>query len=209
MAALDPAIGYVIKFHLGDDDERERCEKERDVCEQLGKSKLELLKFYGTTEHGILLDYAEHGPVREFLRQCPRPIAKTILIKWARQATEALKFIQANGIYHGEVNCTNFFVDSNLNLKLGDFTSSANDSSVTVENLREDILSLGGALYEMKTGHLSFPDLEEDEREQRLEAGEFPDVSGFILESVILHCWNESEFSEVPTAIDVAGRDIP
>ncbi|KAL4961856.1 kinase-like domain-containing protein [Aspergillus stella-maris] len=163
MAALDPSTGYILKFHLGDDDERERCETEREIYEQLEKSRYErpssLLKFYGSTKHGILLENAEHGPVRKDLRQSrsAKTIDKTTVFWWARQATEAVQFVHANGIHHGDVNCTNFFVDGNLDLKLGDFTSSVNDLAVTAEDLREDILNIGAALYELGTGHLPSP----------------------------------------------------
>ncbi|KAL4948911.1 hypothetical protein BDW69DRAFT_198515 [Aspergillus filifer] len=133
MAALDPATGYVIKFHLGTmtrDNGARRRERSMSSCR------------CRSTDHGILLEYAEHGPVREYLRKSPEPIAKSTLIKWATQGWRLCK--------------------------------------------SEDLLNLDAALYEMERGHLLFPDLEEDEREERLEAGEFPDLSGLVLKSVIL-----------------------
>jgi serine/threonine protein kinase len=81
------------------------------------------------------------------------------LLHWAQQAAEALQFIHANGVCHGDISCTNFFVDKSLDLKVGDFTSSSTGSFVTPQLLQDDILDYGSALYEMAMGHVPFPDL--------------------------------------------------
>ncbi|KAL2794918.1 kinase-like domain-containing protein [Aspergillus keveii] len=128
MVALVPNTKCIIKFPLGDEDECARCDHEREIYQLLETSSherpLSLLRFHGSTSHGILLDYAEFGPVRQFLRESQDSIPTSTLFRWARQAAEALQFLHENSICHGDVNCTNFFLDQHLNLKVGDFTSS-------------------------------------------------------------------------------------
>lgn len=199
MAALDPITGYIIKFPLGDDDELARCDQERRIYHLLKSSIYKrpssLLQFHGSTSHGILLDYAEFGPVRKFIRSSAHPIQISIVLQWAQQAAEALEFVHANGICHGDINCTNFFLDHQLNLKLGDFTSSTD--SVTARDLQEDISNYGSALYEIAIGHPPYPNLSLEEREQRFQAKVFPDLAkAATLKSLILRCWT-SEYTSM------------
>ncbi|KAE8355375.1 kinase-like protein [Aspergillus coremiiformis] len=207
MAALDPDTKCIIKFPLGDDDECARCDHEREIYQLLELSSRErpssLLKFHGSTSHGILLDYAELGPVRQFLRESQDLITISTLLRWARQAAEALQFLHENRICHGDVNCTNFFLDQHLNLKVGDFTSSLVGSRATPQDFQEDISNYGSALYEMATGHLPYHTLSEDEREQKFRQRKFPDLTNVHLKSLILRCWN----AEYTTLVNIA-KDI-
>ncbi|KAL2853201.1 kinase-like protein [Aspergillus pseudodeflectus] len=210
MVALDPITKYIIKFPLGDDDECARCDKEREIYQLLESSPrewpLSLLKFHGTTSHGILLDYAEIGPVRQFLRESQDSIPPSTLLRWARQAAEALQFLHENGICHGDVNCSNFFLDQHLNLKVGDFTSSLVGSLATPQHFQADILNYGCALYEMATGYLPYHTLCEDKREQKLKQGKFPDLTTVGLRSLILQCWDAgyTTLADVMKDIDTA-----
>jgi serine/threonine protein kinase len=213
MAALDPKTGYILKFPLGDDDECARCNQEREVYQVLERSLLprpsSLLKFHGSTSHGILLEYAELGPVRQYLRESHyQPILHSTLLRWAQQAAEALQFIHANGICHGDVNCTNFFLDKSLDLKVGDFTSSSNGLVVTPQDLQDDISDYGSALYEMAVGRVPFPDLRKDEREHRLKQKSFPDLANLELKSVVPRCWygHYNSFAYVLRDVNIAGK---
>ena len=73
MAALDPQTKYIIKFPLGDEDECARCDREREIYQLLEGSPhprpSSLLGFHGSTSHGILLEYTELGPVRQYLAE--------------------------------------------------------------------------------------------------------------------------------------------
>jgi serine/threonine protein kinase len=95
------------------------------------------------------------------------------LLRWAEQAAESLVFIHSEGVLHGDINCGNFCLDRDLNLKLGDFAGSSIDQSLalvcynTTHQLPDDspsatgevriterteIFVFGSALYEMSTG---------------------------------------------------------
>jgi serine/threonine protein kinase len=115
----------------------------------------------------------------------------SILLRWAREAAEALLFVHLNGVSHGDINCTNFFLNGDLELKLGDFTSSFVHSHIPRQDLQGDIRDFGSALFEMATGHLPYPDLSTIEREEALLAKQYPDLTQITaLKSIIVHCWN-------------------
>ncbi|KAL3454397.1 kinase-like protein [Aspergillus insuetus] len=211
MAALDSRTGYILKFHLGDNDECARCNQERDIYQILERSSLprpsSLLKFHGSTSHGILLEYAELGTVRQYLCESPQQlIPPSTLLRWAQQAAGALQFMHANEICHGDVSCTNFFLDKSLDLKVGNFTSSSNGSFVTPQDLQDDISDYGSALYEMAMGYVPFPNLHKDEREQRLKQKSFPDLANLELKYVVLRCWDGhyTRFADVLRDINIA-----
>ncbi|KAL3476420.1 kinase-like domain-containing protein [Aspergillus californicus] len=167
----DPKTKHIIKFPLGDEDECTRCGQEREVYQRLELSPYprpcSLFGFHGSTGHGILLEYAERGPVRQMLHESLYSVPLSTVLRWAQQAAEALQFIHANGICHGDVNCTNFFLGEYLDLKVSDFISAFDNSPATPQAFQEDISNYGSALYEIVTGHLPYEYLSEDEREQR------------------------------------------
>ena len=189
MAALDPTTKHIIKFPFKDE-ERANCNREREIYQRLERSSLprpsSLLKFYGSTDHGILLEYAEHGTLRRYLNGSTPPLPLPTLLSWAKQAAEALQFIHANGIMHGDVDCRKFFITECLDLKVGDFTRS---SDATPEGVRADISDFGSALYEQVTGYLPYPGLPQDEKERMFRQMEFPDLTTVEVKGIIFPCW--------------------
>jgi serine/threonine protein kinase len=196
MVALIPDTQKILKFPVIDEEgERERCDKEKAIYQLLQSSshrRLEsLLRFYGSTSHGILLEYADLGPIRLYLRSLESPLPTSILLRWALEAAEALHFVHLNGVAHGDINCTNLFIHNRLELKLGDFTSSFTYATIPRPGLEADIRDFGSALFEMETGQLPHPDLSVFEREDALDAKQYPDLARVTtLKSVVLHYWN-------------------
>jgi serine/threonine protein kinase len=206
MAALIPNTRIIIKFPVTEEaEERERCDREKSIYQLFQSSSYQrprsLLQYNGDTEDGILLEYAELGPVRLYLQGLAHPLPMSILLRWAREAAEALRFAHLNGVSHGDINCTNFFLNKGLELKVGDFTSSFIHSPIPEHILQEDIRNLGSALYEMATGYLPFPSLSTMEREEALLARRYPDIAQTtILKPIILRCW-KGEYKNVEDII--------
>ncbi|MCJ1246799.1 hypothetical protein MMC30_004008 [Trapelia coarctata] len=217
LVAQLPGTHTVIKFPLGAPDENARCAIEEQVYERFHASKLHrpdsILRYDGKTEHGILLEYAETGTLREFLRNADSAPQPDVLLRWARQAAEALLFSHENNVLHGDINCSNLFLDRQRNLKLGDFAGSSIDGSLaliayssshtlpetsylaaTVDGIaiskESEIFAFGSTLYEMVTGSEPYAGLAEKEVERLYRLRRFPDTTDFsVLGVVILKCW--------------------
>lgn len=164
LAILYPGTRTVLKISHGDPDEDARCELEAQIYDLLSKSQLarpsSLLEYKGRSScgRGILLGYAENHTVRRYLRSHgTQPPDTTVIHRWANQAALALHFLHMNGISHGDVTCDNFFLDKDLNVQLGDFTSSS--LHLGLAQIDDDMFELGLALYEMCTGVQPFKGL--------------------------------------------------
>ena len=135
-----------------------------------------------------------------------------VLLRWARQAAQALLFSHKNGVLHGDISCTNFFLDRHGNLKLGDFAGSSIDGSLSLVcyssthilpdplyfssvadgvaiSTESEIFAFGSALYEMVTGSVPYADLAEEEVERLYILKTFPETTGLVLGRVISNCW--------------------
>ncbi|QKX61636.1 uncharacterized protein TRUGW13939_08788 [Talaromyces rugulosus] len=214
MAALIPDTQIIIKFPVTEQaEERERCDREKSIYQlfQSYKHPDSLLQYHGDTEYGILLEYAELGPVRLFLQGLASPLPVSDLLRWARDVALALQFIHLNGVSHGDVHCTNFFLNKDLQIKLGDFTSSFIHSIIPEDALQEDFRDFGSALFEMETRCLPFPSLSTIEREEALLAGKYPDITQTtVLGPIILRCWKGEykRMEDIIKDIDKAGMFI-
>ena len=99
------------------------------------------------------------------------PLDGNTLLRWARQAAKALAFVHSCGIIHCDVHVANFFLDQDLNLKLGDFGACAIDRGKPLMTYRgthqlwvkeddewrkaisvaSEIFALGSAMFNMET----------------------------------------------------------
>ena len=233
LVARLPGTQMVIKFSLGSEDETARCLVEVSVYERFAKSKYRrpnsILEYYGTTESGILLEYAENGTVRQHLQNlkvCPTEI----VLRWARQLIRALIFSHQNSVLHGDLSCANLFLGRSLDLKLGDFAGSSIDGSPAMVayssshtlpnprglantdqgiaiNVQTEIFAVGSVLYEMVTGHPPYIALSAAEIEKQYRLGKFPSTTSYSLGQVISNCWNlrYQNMSDVLRDIDDTG----
>jgi len=141
---------------------------------------------------------------------------KHVLYRWAKQAAQSLVFSHSCGVLHGDIHCNNFFLDENLNIKLGDFAGSSIDQSPamvcysTTHQLPEiettshtqaevkiseqtEIFAFGSALYEMVTGHEPYAgeELSDTDIERRFRLKMFPETKELkVLGTVVARCWN-------------------
>jgi serine/threonine protein kinase len=174
----------VVKISHGDPDEDARCKIEAQIYDLLRESQhtrpSSLLEYKGRSAcgRGILLGYAENHTVRRYLRRPDTQLpGATVILRWADQAARALHFLHMNGISHGDVTCDNFFLDKDLNVRLGDFTSSS--LHLGSAHIDDDIFEFGLALYEMCTGIQTFRGLffSVDDKRAKFREGISPDLS--------------------------------
>ncbi|KAI9848564.1 MAG: hypothetical protein M1837_007233 [Sclerophora amabilis] len=205
VALLSPTV---LKFPHGDGQETINCDKERDVYETFqGKSApSSILEYRGaTTLHGILLEYAELGNVRQYLQTHSPCLA--VRLRWAQQAAEALVFTHSLGIFHNDINNSNFFLTKQLDLKVGDFGSASLDGrgsslhstthqlpDVDIGTRHTDIFAFGSSLFELMTGNVPYQEMRHDHCgvEDLFRRKIFPDLGNVkALKEVILGCWTQ------------------
>ncbi|KAH8692561.1 hypothetical protein GQ44DRAFT_167676 [Phaeosphaeriaceae sp. PMI808] len=84
IVAVIPNSRRVIKIPHSKPDAHARCEVEAKVYERLkqsrGNSCSTILHYYGRDKRGIILEYAENGTLREYLRTA-RPTSNTLLLR--------------------------------------------------------------------------------------------------------------------------------
>jgi serine/threonine protein kinase len=216
LVARFPHENKIVKIpHGGDLEAHARSAVEVQVYERFERSPnrpSSVLKYFSSSDHGIILEYAENATVRHFLRNQKTLLQERLLLRWAEQAVESLRFSHLEGVLHGDINCGNFCLDRNLDLKLSDFAGSSIDQSLalvcysTTHQLpdaspsatgevriteRTEIFALGLALYEMSTGSEPYKDKDDLEVESLYRRKIFPNVLGIgILGPMILGCWN-------------------
>lgn len=233
LVARFPLTNKVIKITHGDDPEAQaRSAVEVQVYERFRQSSMRptsILRYFNSSRDGIVLEYAENGSFRHFLRQQKTILQERLLIRWAVQAAEALRFCHLHDVLHGDINCSNFFLDGDLNLKLGDFAGSSIDGSPalvcysTTHQLPDDtpsdaqtitetteIFAFGSFLYEMLSGGCEpYSDKKDSEVENLYRRKIFPNVSDFgVLGPVVLACWNVEfdNMTQVATIIKTKDR---
>lgn len=203
-----------------------------------------ILKYYGihnSISAGFILELAEKKSLykhRWDLKQYGNPDPKAeVLYRWAGHAAVALEFAHSLGVYNSDIHCVNFFLDRDLNLKVGDWAGASIDGSPSQSSYRlrcrlfdaggtdipratgitviTEIFALGSALYFMVTCHDPWPDLREpedtEEIKKRIQAKSFPDISELpVLGDIISKCWNTAftSIAEVKYAIEAERKLI-
>ena len=184
-----------------------------------------IIGFQGRQGEGILLDYAPHGSVANYVED--NPTTEQQRLKWSRQTTEAVAVIHEKGVIHCDIKTQNLLLDENLDIKLCDFQGRLGgpdgqvldgrscenpkyfmprDDSMHADTMT-DIFALGSTIYHILEGHEPFPELDsvEDEVEitARLVAGRYPDLKSENLREVILKCWGAKYISANEVLSDV------
>jgi serine/threonine protein kinase len=185
-----------------------------------------ILKYYGTHETipaGLVLELASNGDLHDYrwqqMHRGHEGPEYNVLLRWARQAAEALEFAHSVGVLNSDIHCINFFLDAHLNLKVGDWAGASIDGSKSRSSYRlrhrlfdesgadisratgistaTEIFALGTALYRMIVVHEPWPELDENKPEDRelirkcIAEKNFPNISTLpVLGDVILKCWN-------------------
>ena len=201
---------------------------EKDVYERLDRADRpsSILKFYGVDEFdpwGLVLELAPKGSVWDFIGHLDdnEPVEPEVVYRWVHQATEGLAFAHGHGIMHSDVHAANFFLDSELNLKVADWGEASIDDRRGIlfyrtthtmpgawePTIETEIFALGSSAYFMVQKQDLFLEAhyaknkdeiaECDDRLRRFRNGEFPSTVDLpILGQVIKKCWNR-EFRDM------------
>ncbi|KAL5411207.1 hypothetical protein PMIN04_010329 [Paraphaeosphaeria minitans] len=196
----------VIKFPNADDEfALVNVEIERDIYERFTKQGGHegLLKYFGSFETGIRLEYASNQGILQYLREHKNDISVKQRIQWCQEISCTLAFIHSNKVVHGDFKCDNIFLDDSLRSKVADFGGSSMDGSELrimvsashrgprdLKPIEEDIFALGSTMYEIMTGQAPYNGHEEEEIVDLFTKSKFPNtISLGPIGNIIQNCW--------------------
>ncbi len=185
-----------------------------------------IVQFKGTTEDGILLEFAPNGNLHDYLTAHPEtPLQQRIA--WCVQTAEGVTYIHSKRVLHCDLRHDNLLLYENLDLKLADFQGQhfSADGVVLLDALslestksylprtpadharvKTDLFALGSTMYFIMMGHEVFPDLnstdDEEEIERRFRAQEFPD-DRHPCRQIVSKCWNQLYRSAQEVLVDL------
>lgn len=168
-----------------------------------------------STEDGLILEYIPNGNLRDYLRNKTEDLSIRQRVLWACDAAEALHIVHSHNIIHCDVKPENFLLDSNLRLRVIDFSGSSIDGSYfsAMENARfclprpweaistveTDLFALGSTMYEIMTSTQPYAEYTNDEVEDLYKREMFPEVGNVPCGKVITMCWRR----QAPSAEEV------
>lgn len=181
----------------------------------------------GLTEHGLLLQRASKGSLRDYITS-ESPISHHQRLLWCKQAAEAVSYIHTKDVIHCDINLQNFLLDENFDLLLADFQGmfKSADGETLLDGLsrecsksymprchgdfasvKTDVFALGSAIYFIMTGHELFPDLDslddDDEIYSRFENGIFP-TECHVCYEITDKCWSQQYESADDVVSDIS-----
>ncbi|KAF9729857.1 serine threonine protein kinase [Paraphaeosphaeria minitans] len=215
VARLDAVIKFV------DSSKRlkhEMIERERRVYQRLGSEYQGVLRYFGTLDDALILQYAANGSIRQYFAGQASPAPLPLRIRWIHQITTSIVFIHSKNVMHGDISCNNVFLDEELNAKLGDFGGSPIDDElplVCYETSHElpnqerasdksEIFALGSTFYEIMTGSKPYKGLSDQAIGDKYSQGNFPSVTSLpAFKDIIAQCWDQNY-----TSVDELLRDV-
>ncbi|KAL3420291.1 hypothetical protein PVAG01_08790 [Phlyctema vagabunda] len=207
--------GDVIKTPWAGDVREEDCRKEiaveARIYQRLGKHpRLIELKGWDPEAYILTLEYMPNGTVEQYVSSHHHQIFVARRLRWITQAAEGLHLLRSKGVIHCDVGPYNLLLDTDLSLKIVDFSGSSLHGSRAMvcpgtrytapdpdwkpgksPTVGEDFFSLGSTIYYIVTGRAPFDELPDEEVEGKYLAGEFPDLAGVLCGEVIRICWQQ------------------
>ncbi|PLN79474.1 protein kinase-like protein [Aspergillus taichungensis] len=186
--------------------EREKC-----IYRSLPKHK-DILDCVDITDAGIRFPYMHNGHLRDYIRKHSAHVDDLTKDTWIRNAVNAVQFIHAHSVIHGDISARNFLVADDLSIKLCDFAGSGigDISSVVMEedryrkspdsprSFQTDLFALGCLIFEILVGSRPYEEVSDEDWEtiaNNYDRGVFPPVGDLKYGDVISKCWT-SQYTE-------------
>lgn len=132
---------YAIKFKINQDKKENSKEtQEIAILRKLhNKNLTEIFAFIKINDysHFCVLELGNHGDIENFQKVLlkRKVLSETIICYFTKQILEALEYIHKCKIIHMDIKQGNILVDSNLNIKLTDFSVSCSFALFNPEDL--------------------------------------------------------------------------
>jgi serine/threonine protein kinase len=196
--------GSVLKSPRPDEERSYKdIEMEAKIYRRLGPHH-RLVPMLGHSEKGLVLQYMENGTIKDYLGE-HHNVAVDQRLRWAQEAAEGLQLLHSHGIIHCDTKPRNLLLDTDLSLKIADFSGSCVQGSESyacestryylprdwreAPNVATDLFALGSTIYEILTGCSPYQERPSKEVERLYREKDFPDVSNLPCGNVIMKCW--------------------
>ncbi|GCB20421.1 tyrosine-protein kinase JAK3 [Aspergillus awamori] len=159
----------------------------------------------GFSTKAIQLAYLENGDLRAYLEKNKPSLA--LQMSWFRQMARTLEEIHDKRVLVADIATRNYLLDSDLSVKMCDFTEAsvlpldtvmeaADDNGFSIQT---DIGQLGAVMYEVVTGSKCEFDLfkdnaPEDGRATWPQRTFLPSTNGLWIGPIIEKCWTQGGF---------------
>ncbi|OAP55711.1 hypothetical protein AYL99_09863 [Fonsecaea erecta] len=215
----------VIKRSLGEGNRADH-ETEREIYERLGDHP-RIVNGIFMHPKGIILERLQ-DPLRLRLIQLrERNVlpTKEQILKWSRQASEAIEYLHGKHVFQVDIAFLNMLFDDQDDIKLCDFAGSSIDGRVpsvvagahegfhlfankrTKPSVHTELYALGCVIFEISTTQRPYHGKTDKEIERLYEAGEFPDTNHLLLGPVIRKCWT-FQYNSATKVIDEIDKII-
>ena len=129
-----------FKFKISDKKQLDKDSQEISILKKLHhKNITEIYAFIKMDDYSnfCVLELGKHGDLENFQKKLlkRKVLSETIICYFTKQILEALKYIHKCKIIHMDIKQGNILVDSNLNIKLTDFSVSCSYSAFHPEDL--------------------------------------------------------------------------
>ncbi|GIJ90263.1 hypothetical protein Asppvi_009217 [Aspergillus pseudoviridinutans] len=201
----------------------ESLRREQDVYRRLqnpGDDRSEgVVRCIKFSNEATQLAYVVNGDLRTYLAKC-RP-SPQLQLTWFNEMARTLSYIHDRRVLVADIASRNFLLDSDLSLKICDFSEASllpldsvmeavDDNGYTTQI---DIGLLGAVMYEVVTGHKCEIDLFKDNspsdgRAHWPEREFLPSTQGIWLGWIIEGCWN-GEFSNAHSLLQALNSINP
>lgn len=138
------------------------------------------------------IKYYPHGDLAAHIQQDKGNVTTELQSKWFMQMIEAVVKIHDHGIVHSDLASRQFFLDIDLNLRLGDFNASQYPGHAALgfekathclprdyaapNTTASDLFALGSTLYELVAGKAPYSELYPVESEDMLRSTDPIDI---------------------------------
>ncbi|PTU24855.1 hypothetical protein P175DRAFT_0429319, partial [Aspergillus ochraceoroseus IBT 24754] len=153
-------------------------------------------------------------------------IAPDLQSRWFQQIIEAVTFIHSHDIIHSDLALRQFFIDSDLNVRLGDFNSSQYPGHPALgyekashclprdydmpNTVMSDLFALDSTLYELVTGVIPYHELYPVEPEEIVRSSDHTIIRARIQRQHQADCEIEARYREqrFPDVSQTFGGDV-
>ncbi|CRK20316.1 Carbon catabolite-derepressing protein kinase like [Verticillium longisporum] len=186
----------------------ERITREKEVYELLIKRPHpNIIRCILIVPEGIFLERMEMTLEARIDDQSLHPTSANVHMRWIRQITNALSWLENLGIAHGDLRPANLLLTRDEQIRLADFDSSVpighqlrvasepfcklhDDFALPEAGAASEQFALASCIYTIRFGHIPLRELDAPSRIQKMMRHDFPSTKkDDIFGHVTLKCW--------------------